>query len=79
MLFVLKVINDRHIKTNGLYFDKWIIQFFSGLTTIRIPKRQIHFAHVECFKIGQKLKVDTNMTCHACLESWTCPQYDVLI
>ena len=37
---------DRHKKTNGLYFDKWILQFFSGLTTIRIPKRQIHFALV---------------------------------
>ena len=30
-------------------------------------------------EIGQTLKVDTNMSCHTCLKSWTCPQYDVLI
>ena len=76
---MLKVINDRHIKTNELYFDKWILHFFSGLTTIEIPEIQVNFEHVECLKIGHKLKVDTNMTCHTCLESWTCPQYDVLI
>ena len=26
----MKVINDRHKETNGLYFDKWILQCFSG-------------------------------------------------
>ena len=52
--------------------------FFSVLTTIEI-ERQVNFAHVECLKIGRKLKVDTNMTCHTCLESWTSPQYDVPI
>ena len=50
-----------------------------GLTTIEIPERQLNFAHFYCLKIGQKIKLDTNMTCHTCLDSWTCPQYDVLI
>ena len=49
---------ERHIKTNGHYFDKWILQFVSGLTTIEIPERQVNFAHVESLKIGQKLKVE---------------------
>ena len=59
--------------TNGSF------NFFSGLTTIEIPERNVNFAHVECLTIGPKLKVDTNMTSHTSLESWTCPQYDVLI
>ena len=58
--------------TNGSFI-------FSGLTTIEIPERQVNSAHVECLKIGQQLKVDTHMTCHTCLESCTCPHYDVLI
>ena len=51
----------------------------SGLPTIEITERQVNVAQVECINIRQTLKVDTNMTCHTCLESWTCPQYDVLI
>ena len=59
--------------TNGSF------NFLVDSQQLKYQKRQINFAHVECLKIGQKLKVDTNMTCHGCLESWTCPQYDVLI
>ena len=59
--------------TNGSF------NFVVDSQQLEYQKAQIHFAHIECLKIGQKLKVDTNMTCHACLESSTCPQYDVLI
>ena len=44
--------------TNGSF------NFFSGLTTIEIPERQVSFANVERLKIGLKLKVDKNMTFH---------------
>ena len=54
---LLKVINDGHIKTNGLYFVKWILQFFSGVTTIEIPERQVNFAHVESLKLGQRIQI----------------------
>ena len=38
------------------YMIQCPVRFFSGLTTIEIPERQVNFAHVECFKNRTQIK-----------------------